>query len=83
MAIAWLQKFGNDLFDLEEVVALVGRTVYLRDGRKTVVGVETADALRAARPEFRGLHQDTPGTGRISVPCRTPRQQRRRDPARE
>ena len=46
MAILDQRRFGDDVFDLSEVVALVGRTVYLRDGRKVGVGVATADALR-------------------------------------
>lgn len=32
--IQCLRRFGDDILDLNEVVALVGRHVYLRDGRE-------------------------------------------------
>ena len=59
-----LLRFGDDVLDISQVVALVGRTVYLLDGREMGVGVATADALRAAIPPSRALPQDTRGTGR-------------------
>ena len=44
-----LQRFGSDILDLSEVVALVNRTVYLRDGREMGVVVATAERPAAAR----------------------------------
>lgn len=69
MAICDQWRFGNDVFDLSEVVALVGRTVYLRDGRNVGVGDAAADVLREATPVRRAPPQDTRGTGRGSAPC--------------
>ena len=60
MAICDQWRFGNDVFDLSEVVALVGRTVYLRDGRNVGVGDAAADALREATPVRRAPPQDAP-----------------------
>ena len=50
-----LLRFGDDIIDCSEVVALVGYTVFLRDGRTASVGTATADALRAAVPPARAL----------------------------
>lgn len=62
-----LLRFGNDVIDLSQVVALVGRTVYLLDGRKMGVGVATADALRAAIPPSRELPRDTRDRAKAST----------------
>ena len=68
MAILDQRRFGDDVFDLSEVVALVGRAVYLRDGRKVGVGVATADALRAAIAPARALPRDILGKGKDTKP---------------
>lgn len=61
--IQCLLRFGNDVIDLSQVVALVGRTVHLTGGQKIGVGVATADALRAAIPHSRALPRDTSQAG--------------------
>ena len=42
-------KFADVVLDLNEVVALVKNTVYLRDGRKMDVGVASRTAARQSR----------------------------------
>ena len=39
-------KFADVVLDIDEVVALIGRVAYLRDGRELVIGDEAADELR-------------------------------------
>ena len=54
-----LWRFGDDVIDLNGVVALVGKIVYLRDGREIGVGEKAADALRKAIPSY---PEPPPGT---------------------
>ena len=74
MAFLDLREFGSSVIDQAEVVALVGRTVFLRDGREVGVDAETADALRAAirpsRARKRGK-QVWEGAGRPANPAAT------------
>ena len=64
MEIKQLWRFGDDVIDLNEVVAMVDQTVYLCDGVKMCVGDATADALRKAMPPLPAYEppQDTPDT---------------------
>lgn len=41
-------KFADVVLDVDDVVALVGSMVYLRDGREVGIGEKAADALRKA-----------------------------------
>ena len=54
-----LWRFGDDVIDLNQVAALVGRIVYLSDGREIGVGEKAADALRKAIPSY---PEPPPGT---------------------
>ncbi len=64
MEIKQLWRFGDDVIDLNEVVALVGNCVYLREGERIGVGDATADAMRKAMPPLPAYEppQDTPDT---------------------
>ena len=39
-------KFADVVLDIDEVVALIGRVVYLLDGRELFIGEKAADELR-------------------------------------
>lgn len=45
-------KFADLVIDPQEIVAVNGRTLYLRDGREMGVSVAAADALRKAIPSY-------------------------------
>jgi hypothetical protein len=74
--IRW--RFADVVLDLNEVVALVTNTVYLRDGRKMDVGVAAADALRKATPPYPELPQGIRDTGKDNLPSCVPTSRRQR-----
>ena len=41
-------RFGNDVIDPQEIVALIGNSLILKDGAKHCVDDATADAVRRA-----------------------------------
>lgn len=50
-------KFADVVLDIDEVVALVGGMVFLRDGREVGIGEKAADALMKATPPCPELPQ--------------------------
>lgn len=52
--MARLVKLETCAMDLEEVVAVRGTVVYLRDGRTVMVGRKDAGTILAAIPEWGG-----------------------------
>ena len=62
-------RFADAVLDVDEVVALVGGTVFLRDGRELGVGEKAADALRGATPPCHELPQDTCDKARKASRC--------------
>ena len=66
-------RFEDAVLDPDEVVAVVGSMVYLRDGREIGIGEKAADALRNATPCFPEQPQDTCGKARKTSRCSSPR----------
>lgn len=62
-------KFADVVLDIDEVVALVGGMVFLRDGREVGIGEKAADALMKATPPFPELPQDTCDKARKASRC--------------
>ena len=65
-------RFADVVIDLNELVALVGEKVYLRDGREMGVGVAAADALRKAIPSYPEPPQGTRDKEKDSRLSRSP-----------
>jgi len=65
-------RFADVVIDLNELVALVGEKVYLRDGREIGVGVAAADALRKAIPSYPEPQPGTRDKGKDSRLSRSP-----------
>ena len=68
-----LYRFEDAVLDLDEVVAVVGSMVYLRDGREIGIGEKATDALRNATPCFPEQPQDTCGKARKTSRCSSKR----------
>ena len=68
-----LYRFEDAVLDLDEVVAVVGSMVYLRDGREIGIGEKAADALRNATPCFPEQPQDTCDKARKTSRCSSKR----------
>ena len=61
-------KFADDIFDADEISALIGNTLILKNGKEHCVSDATANAVRRAFNSYPEPSQDTRGTAEGRTP---------------